>query len=423
MNTFTKILIFFTLFLVALFIVAWKIDIHLFFLLAAAAALGILYLIPVRIKILRKQSEASLVMQDFLERINLVDVEIEREIKAISAFKQKIVNYSQLKGVTERLSQCLTMDDVTAVLPEDIARLFGSESTTVIIYLFHLRSGDMGILASLRGKSRINLKSKKGDEFDRWVMKTMQPLLIEDTKSDFRFDIDKITIEDAREIRSLISVPLMVGNKGLGIIRIDSTRQNSFGTEELRFMTTIGDVAAVAIENAQLFGRVEQLAIKDSLTGLYHRRYMLERLSEESIRQLKNKGQLSFMMIDLDNFKQYNDKFGHVAGDIVLKSVGMILSEFFDKPGNLVCRYGGEEFCVLLPDCSKLKAIELAEGVRNKIEQQSIVLRREKTKITVSVGVAAFPKDAQTKEDLIAKADQSMYLAKQQGRNRVVGTI
>ena len=187
----------------------------------------------------------------------------------------------------------------------------------------------------------------------------------------------------------------------------------------MRFLTTIGGLGAVAIENAQLYERVEQLAIKDSLTGLYLRRHLLDRMPEEISRQIRQKNQLAFLMLDLDKFKHYNDKFGHIAGDIVLRTVGMILADLFSDPGMLICRYGGEEFSILLPDCSRQKAIELAEELRKRISDQTIILRREKTRITVSVGVAVFPKDAQNAKELIHKADQALYKAKKEGRNRV----
>jgi diguanylate cyclase len=124
-------------------------------------------------------------------------------------------------------------------------------------------------------------------------------------------------------------------------------------------------------------------------------------------------------MLDLDRFKQYNDKFGHIAGDIVLRTLGMILADLFKEPGMLVCRYGGEEFSVLLPDCTRQGALELAEEARKKIAEQTIILRREKTHITVSIGVAMFPQDAQNAKELIHKADQALYRAKEEGRNRV----
>lgn len=371
-----------------------------------------------RSQLIKKQAEIDLRAQDFLERTNLVGAEIRQEEEVINSYREKILNSSQLKVLTERLSLCLTLDDASRILSQEVNRLFGEDDVTIILYLFQSKTGELGISSSQKGQMRINLKSKKGDEFDQWVAKTMQPLFIENTKSDYRFDVDQIKTE--RLIRSLISAPLMVGNKALGILRVDSPQENHFTTEDLRFLSTVGDLGALAIENAQLYERVEQLAIKDGLTDLYLRRYLLERLPTEISRQMRRKNQLSFMMIDLDKFKQYNDKFGHVAGDIVLRTVGTALLNFFKLPGNLVCRYGGEEFCVLLPDCSKVKAVEMADTIRKKIAAETILLRREETSITISVGVATFPKDAQSKEDLISKADQALYKAKSEGRNRVV---
>jgi diguanylate cyclase (GGDEF)-like protein len=178
-------------------------------------------------------------------------------------------------------------------------------------------------------------------------------------------------------------------------------------------------LTSIAIENAQLYEHLETMAIKDGLTGLYLRRHMLERLAEEISREMRRGQDLSFLMIDLDRFKQYNDSFGHMAGDIVLKSIAQMLEEYFNHPGDLVCRYGGEEFCVVLPDCPKAKAMSLANELRKKIEAHEIILRRQKTRVTVSIGVAAFPKDAPGRDDLIFKADEALYQAKETGRNKV----
>ena len=131
--------------------------------------------------------------------------------------------------------------------------------------------------------------------------------------------------------------------------------------------------------------------------------------------------ELSFLMVDLDKFKHYNDSFGHMAGDIVLKTLAQILEEHFSRPGDLACRYGGEEFCVFLPDCPKPRALQLANDLRKKIEAREIILRRQKTHVTVSIGVAAFPKDASGRDDLILKADEALYQAKETGRNKVCG--
>ncbi len=379
----------------------------------------ILYLAMLRNRLIKKQSEIKLWIQNYGEQVNLAEAGIRREKIAIESFREKIINYSQLKGLTERLSMCLTLEDTSKMFSEEVNRMFGDKDTTIILYLFHSKTGTLGISSSQKGQLRVNIKSKKGDAFDQWIVKTMQPLLIEDTKSDYRFDAERILTQEAREIGSLMSVPLMVGEKALGILRIDHPQENHFTTEDLRFLTTVGDLGAVAIENAQLYEHIEQLAIKDGLTGLYLRRYLLERMPEEISRQMRQKTSLAFLMLDLDHFKQYNDKFGHIAGDIVLRTLGMILSDLFKDPGMLVCRYGGEEFSVMLPDCTRQKALALAEEANKRIAEQTIILRRERTRITVSIGIAMFPKDAQNAKELIHKADQALYRAKQEGRNRV----
>ena len=322
-------------------------------------------------------------------------------------------------GSLQELSLCFSLNDTIQALSSETAKLFAHENITQIIYLLDVKAQELGIASSLRGKAVISLKSKKGDVFDGWVLKMLQPLCIENSRNDFRFDLEKINKEEKRDVGSLVSVPLIVEKKVLGILRLDFPLENYFTIEDLRFLTTIGDLAAIALENAQLYEHIEELAIKDSLTELYLRRYLLARLSEEISRQLRRKKELSFLMIDLDKFKQYNDQFGHMAGDIVLRTIGMILFESFKEPGNLVCRYGGEEFAVLLPDCSKPEAVRLAEEMRKKIQKQEIILRKEKTHITVSIGVATFPGDAQMKDELIHKADSALYQAKTTGRNKV----
>ena len=390
-----------------------------FIYLNAALAVLLAYLVMRWNRLAKKRSEVELQAQNYKEYANLIEADIQQERAAIESYREKIVNFDQLKVLTEKLSMCLTLEDTSRILSSQVSKLFGDKDSTIILYLFHSKTGELGLSSSQKGQMRVNIKSKKGDEFDQWLVKTMQPLLIEDAKNDFRFDIDRVLPQDSREIGSLIGVPLMVSHKALGILRVDSPRENHYTTEDLRFLTTIGDLGAVAIENAQLYEHVEQLAITDGLTGLYLRRYLLDRLPEEISRQMRHKGSLSFLMIDLDHFKHYNDRFGHVAGDIVLRAVGKLLADFFNDPGMLVCRYGGEEFSVLLPDCNPEQATNKAEEIRKLIAAQTITLRREKSTITVSIGVATFPKNAQGHQELIHKADQALYRAKEQGRNRV----
>ncbi len=411
--------IIFLLPLVLFFFYAVYVELQFFLFLFLGLLALIFYLIPLQKRLQTKYAEKQLHVQNLYEGINVIEAEIVQEEISIEALKDKVVNYAHLKDVTERLSRCLYCEETSKVLCSEVEVFFGRQDRTIILYLFHSKTGALGLSSSRKGQMRINIKSKNGDIFDQWVVKNMQPLLIEDTKMDYRFDAEKVIDEDVRPIRSLISVPLMVRNKALGILRIDSPHENDFKTEDLRFLSTISDIGALAIENAQLYERVEQLAIRDGLTNLYLRRYLMKRLPEEISRKIRREKPLSFVIFDLDYFKDYNDKFGHIAGDIVLKTIAMELSSFFHEPGSLICRYGGEEFCVLLPDVSKEEAFDMANQLRQKISEKTIILRREKTRITVSAGVASFPGDAKLKDELIAKADQALYRAKKKGRNRV----
>ena len=405
--------------LICFFVYATFFHADFFFHLAFALMVTILFLAWFDLKLMKKQAEINLTKQDFLEKTNLANVGLTKTKAAITAFEKKVVDYSHLKDLTEKLCMSLTLADTCRILSSQVGSSFENPTMTVILYLFDGKTRELAIASSMKKNEPVNIKAKQGDLYDQWIVKSLKPLIIEDTKSDFRFDVDKMDKSEVRSVRSLISVPLLIGDKAVGILRVDSSLENQFTTDDLRVLTTVADLGAIAIENAQIYERVEDLATHDSLTGLLLRRYLLERLTQEVSRELRLKRELSFLMIDLDDFKKYNDKFGHTAGDIVLRTVGMILNDKFSAPGNIVCRYGGEEFSVLLPDCPKATAVQLAEDFRKKVESQTIILRRENTNITVSIGVATFPGDAQIKEDLIQQADLALYRAKKQGRNRV----
>ncbi len=189
-------------------------------------------------------------------------------------------------------------------------------------------------------------------------------------------------------------------------------------SDDLRLLTIISDLAATALENAKLYHRIEELAIRDGLTGLYCQRYFKDRLAEDIVKVTRINQPLSLLILDIDDFKGYNDKYGHIAGDIVLKVIGDSLQSSLEL-GDLAARYGGEEFVIILFGKSKAEAQKFAESIRKKIESEKFVLRQAETHVTVSIGCATFPEDTNSREELIRFADGALYAAKKQGRNRV----
>ena len=160
---------------------------------------------------------------------------------------------------------------------------------------------------------------------------------------------------------------------------------------------------------------LERLSTSDALTGLYNRRYLTQRLSEELVRSYRHKGSFSVLMADVDEFKKYNDAFGHPAGDEVLKQVATILLGS-TRAVDCTARYGGEEFAVLLTGTNAEVAGEVAERIRARVESQEFAGR----KITLSIGIAEFPENGQTADEVISSADEALYAAKRNGRNQVV---
>lgn len=173
----------------------------------------------------------------------------------------------------------------------------------------------------------------------------------------------------------------------------------------------------LSLKRAMLFAEIQELSITDGLTGLYTRRYFLERLKQELNRSKHNNYQLSFLLIDVDNFKTYNDTYGHITGDAILKEIAKIM-KYSLRQIDMCARYGGEELCILLPETDKGGSFLVAQRLCSSVEGARIRVFNENIKCTISIGVSAYPDDAQSPNGLIDKADKALYQAKAQGRNR-----
>ncbi len=173
-------------------------------------------------------------------------------------------------------------------------------------------------------------------------------------------------------------------------------------------------------ELSEANARLERLAVTDGLTGLFNHRRFQEALHSELLRCERHKRPLAVLMLDVDFFKKVNDSMGHPAGDELLRRLADVLAEDL-RQTDLISRYGGEEFAVLLPETTKAEAMQVAERMREAVEQQINENNAWTQRITISVGVATFPEDAKSAETLLEAADQALYVAKRQGRNRVIG--
>jgi diguanylate cyclase (GGDEF)-like protein len=179
-------------------------------------------------------------------------------------------------------------------------------------------------------------------------------------------------------------------------------------------------VAERTRELSELNARLERLSVTDGLTGIYNHRRFQEAINAELLRSERHKRPMAVLMIDVDFFKKVNDAMGHPAGDELLRRLAEVLSADL-RQTDLIARYGGEEFAVILPETTKSEALQVGERMRAAVEERLNQGTPWPSKVTVSIGVATYPEDGKSAEQLIYAADQAMYVAKRQGRNRVVG--
>ena len=220
---------------------------------------------------------------------------------------------------------------------------------------------------------------------------------------------------------SFLAVPLKYKDTVVGVLSFNRPTVSGFAGDEIKLLAAVANQAAMAIMNARLYQETVELSLTDALTGTANRRHLFQRLEMEVTRAQRFGNDLSLIMIDIDHFKAYNDRNGHPAGDEVLKGVAAALLRTVRKI-DTVARYGGEEFAVILPQIRREEAIAVGEKLRRAVSQINFpnADRQPGGRITISVGVAHFPTDAQDLTQLLLRADAALYAAKNGGRNRLV---
>lgn len=331
----------------------------------------------------------------------------------------KIQRYTALNELARSLAMTFKTQDVVILLIETISKTFMVPGGVYSLMLFDSSVGKAlhAVRYSVDTEMEVRLNRERLDSeeiFNTWVSSQAKTLFISDAMNDFRFQ--NLSSED--KVRSLVSAPLMAGNEILGLIRMESCFPNVFRQEDARLLSNFCDLGTVALEHVALYRQTIELAITDGLTGLYVQRYYKERVRDEVFRALEHKLPLCLMMIDVDHFKSYNDRYGHLVGDRVLKVVAQVLKETV-RTVDLVARYGGEEFSVLLLKTPWGGAQTVAERIRQRVADQEIIASQQRTHVTVSIGVAELSLSFKDVESFIDSADQALYQAKGDGRNCV----
>jgi len=339
--------------------------------------------------------------------------------------KQDVSNHSKaLSAVTEfssTIGSALESEDLYRSIVLKTTEVMRAEKGSLLIYDDISNELSIKFIRGLNQKLIEKLRLKPGEGISGLVYETGRPLLIKDIEQEPSFQ----THQRARyKTRSFMSVPLIINHRKIGVLNVaDKAGGSSFDEHDLKILQSIAIHASVALERTDFYQKSEDLrkiSITDSLTDLFNRRFFQDRLTEEIERAKRHTQSLSLIMLDIDNFKKYNDTYGHQAGDEALRMIAGIIRNSV-RNIDMVARYGGEEFAVILPVTEASAAKEIAERIRSGVASGYYPdeTHRSAVKLTASLGIACFPQDADSLFDLVGNADKALYLAKVSGKNRV----
>jgi diguanylate cyclase (GGDEF)-like protein len=278
-------------------------------------------------------------------------------------------------------------------------------------------------------EDRLGLKMVRGAGYDKHkspkinpgvgiagqVFSSCESIVCNDVAGDPRF----VKLGDQKDfeakLKEIICVPLLVENQAIGVINVVNKKAgDGFNSNDCSLLSALASQAARALEHAKLY----DLAIKESKTGLYIPRYFEARLHEQITQARRYNQTFSVLITDIDHFKQVNDKYGHMVGDDVIIKISSFIHESLRENIDIACRWGGEEFAIILPRTDRTGAMTFGERYRERVEKNVGDVEKGIPDVTVSVGLATFPGDGNDEQTMMKRADDALYEAKRTGRNR-----
>ena len=358
-------------------------------------------------------AQEQLKLRHRLEEKNVI---IERTNHRLEQFVRDL---ALIYEIGQEVNSIIDLDQLYAKITETVKKYLKIHEFAIL--LFDEKREELHVVAAYGfpdEEAVLRTNFRRGEGITGLVAETGRKIYIKDTSREQRFLHYKG--EKPVDPSSFLSIPLVYKREVLGVINFARLGTSGFSSQEVKKLSLVAGQVALAIANARLYTRTRELSVRDELTGINNRRYFQQMLQMEWKRAVRFRRPLSLIMLDVDHFKAYNDTFGHLQGDQVLKQIGGLLRPNL-REVDTVARFGGEEFVLLLPDTDKRGAIAVAEKVRLLVEgHRFLTENRQKTRlVTISAGISTYPDDTEEIDDLIDHADIALYRAKENGRNRI----
>lgn len=353
--------------------------------------------------------QARIEKQEQYDKLKEVNVQLEDTNKRLTT---SLAEFFTLQQISQAISSIFDMNELLQFVNDVIIGVMGVSTSNIALY------GSAGDRLKVQVSNILNERDLAilTDNINSPALKDA----IEEGRTIINnaVDPDKYDFTRGRNVRSFLCAPLKVKDKTHGFVLIEHSIPDAFDDDNVRLLEIITQQVSIAIDNASLYEQLQEYANTDGLTQIYNRIYFQKRLQAELNNAERQGYEVSVILYDIDDFKLFNDSYGHLFGDVILKSIARTVKESVRK-NDVVARFGGEEFIILLPHTGTDRAYEKAEELRKQIASLTIEDNNITASVTVSMGVSTFPTLAGTDASLISGADNALYEAKRSGKNCV----
>lgn len=377
---------------------------------------------PQKPKIKPENGSPSKNYQELKVRHEKLQKEYDELVKSHKKLDERIIDLYMLYNISRTLNSTLDMDKLFEIIISLFRESFKIDQYAIVLLDEEFDRLDLKLSFGIseKGKERFSMSSHQEIAAD--VIKGGKQIYVRDISEEKKY---KFFLGEKKTTGAFLSVPLVIEEEQvIGAINFHKPTPDSFTLKEQEQLKYVADEIAVAVQKADVFQKTVEISIKDELTKIYNRRYFNSRFDKEIVRSRRYKRPISVIMVDVDHFKTFNDTNGHQGGDEVLKKVASTLKQQ-TRSCDILARYGGEEFVILLTETEKTSAVEAAEKFRKAIHDKKF--KGEETqpngRVSISLGVANYPADADDPFALIEYADKCLYMAKFSGRDRVCSSF
>lgn len=358
--------------------------------------------------------ESCELIKSMSDKLNSYQLCVESSLQEVSSlnimYEQRVNELSTIINIFEYINMVTDYKNLFPIINDMLIGVLGASSSTMFKYV----EGRYKVETSSLSRQEVLKMDAVGDMLYKKYGKQREAFMLTEAELEENFN-------GREEIKSAVAVPL-TGKKGLlGIIFLEHTKLNYFQAEICKYLNTLAVAIRLALENAQLYSRLEEMALIDGLTGLYNRMFFNKEINNCMEDYRKYRLPFVLAILDLDHFKKVNDTFGHLCGDMVLQQISDIVRNEV-RNNDYVCRYGGEEFAIIFRNSKDMEGIKLRlENIRKKIAGNTMDYQGSEVAITCSFGTVCctFSEKNVLSDEVVKKADEALYKAKKAGRNRI----